>query len=233
VRLECPPAEVRLEWAPAEVRLECPPRGPRFRQVENWCDARQRRARGRTRLPTVAPALQLPPTHPQVEDKAAQRRGGLNPAQAATRPRLNPRVSRRRLNPRVSRRRQVRVLCSRCCAGARTAAATRQRQHHCRGAEAGAMAPGVGGCVGGCVSCGRWVRWQRGESRSTSVLRPPSSARIRQHTSAYVSIRQHTSAYVSIRQHTSAYMSPASAIICTPQRQPQHTSAYVSIREHT
>jgi hypothetical protein len=31
-------------------------------------------------------------------------------------------------------------------------------------------------------------------------------AKVRQHTSAYVSIRQHTSSYVSIRQHTSAFV---------------------------
>jgi hypothetical protein len=52
---------------------------------------------------------------------------------------------------------------------------------------------------------------------------PVPVARIRQHTSAYVSIRQHTSEYVSIRQHTLA-SSPAARIR-------QHTSAHVSIRQ--
>jgi hypothetical protein len=48
------------------------------------------------------------------------------------------------------------------------------------------------------------------------------SARVREHTSAYVSIRQHTSAYVSIRQHTLAYA-----------RVREYTSVYVSIRQDT
>jgi hypothetical protein len=50
------------------------------------------------------------------------------------------------------------------------------------------------------------VRAERMEDECKRTVRAlvVSDARIRQHTSAYVSIRQHTSAYVSIRQHTPA-----------------------------
>jgi hypothetical protein len=86
----------------------------------------------------------------------------------------------------------------------------------------------------------------------------PSTCRMRQHTSAYVSIRQHTSAYVSIhrrasvvaylqpaayvsiRQHTSAYVSIHRRASVVAYLQPaayvskyQHTLAYVSTRQHT
>jgi hypothetical protein len=106
--------------------------------------------------------------------------------------------------------------------------------------------------------------WGTQSGRKTCVHNPstiseaPFEARIRQHTSAYVSktcvhalsprrlcngggaavgqqayvsIRQHTSAYVSIRQHTSAYVSIRTFAIEADAAVGQQ--AYVSTRQHT